>query len=90
MLMADIHCPNGLFPKQEAEITRLIQAINHAPTAGQKSPWAQDLIRAADMLLACQSFDEKSLDCCLCRNFSQLRYKTATLVIKAGQLDECR
>jgi len=84
--MANINCPIGLFPKQEAEIIRLTRAINRAPTAEMKSPWAQDLISAVDVLLTCQSFNEKSLDCRLCRNFSVLRRKTADLVVKASRL----
>jgi hypothetical protein len=81
-----IHCPIGLFPRQEAEIARLTQEINRAPTAAEKAPWAQALIEAVDVLLACEQYDEKSLDCRLCHNFSDLRRKTAALVVKAGRL----
>jgi len=87
---ADILCPIDLFPSQEEEVNRLTQAINQAPTAVQKAPFAQELIAAVDVLLACKSYDEGSLDCRLCRNFSQLRHKTASLVVRAGQLDERR
>jgi len=76
----------GLFPRQEEEIARLTQAINQAPTAAEKVPWAQALIEAVDVLLACEQYDEKSLDCRLCCNFSELRRKTASLVVKAGHL----
>lgn len=84
---ASIHCPIGLFPRQEEEIAHLTQEINHARTAAEKAPWAQALIEAVDVLLACEQYDGKSLDCRLCRNFSELRHKTASLVIKAGRLD---
>lgn len=87
---ANIHCPINLFPVQEEEIIRLTQAINQAPAAVQKAPYAQDLMAAVDVLLACESYDEGSLDCRLCRNFSQSRHKTASLVVKAGQMDERR
>jgi len=87
---ANIHCPISLFPKQEAEITRLTQAINQARMAAEKAPWAQELIETVDVLLACEQYDEESLDCRLCRNFSELRHKTASLVIKAGRLAESR
>ncbi|MBU0703242.1 MAG: hypothetical protein KKC18_05185 [Chloroflexi bacterium] len=83
---AGIRCPIGIFPRQEAEITRLTQAINQSPTAAEKAPWAQELIEAVDVLLACDRYDEADLHCRLCRNFSELRHKTATLVIKAGCL----
>jgi hypothetical protein len=82
--IVEIQCPIDLFPRQEAEVTRLTQAINRAPTAADKSLWAQELIRAVDVLLICEQYDQESLDCCLCRNFSQLRRKTAALVVKAG------
>lgn len=85
-----IHCPIGLFPRQEEEIARLTQEINQARTAAEKAPWAQALMEAVDVLLACEQYDEQSLDCRLCRNFSQLRRKTAALVIKAGRLDDRR
>lgn len=81
-----IHCPTGLYPRQEAEVARLTEAINRARTAVEKAPWAQRLIEAVDMLLACEQCDEKSMDCRLCRNFSALRRKTASLVVQAGRL----
>ncbi len=87
---ADIQCPINLFPVQEEEIIQLTQAINQAPTAAQKAPYAQDLMAAVGVLLACETYDEGSLNCRLCRNFSQLRHKTASLVIKAGRLDKRR
>jgi hypothetical protein len=83
---ASIHCPIGLYPRQEEEINRLTQAINQAQTAAEKAPWAQALIEAVDVLLACEQYDERSMGCRLCRNFSELRRKTAALVIKAGRL----
>jgi hypothetical protein len=36
--------------------------------------------------MCCEQYDEGSMDCRLCRNFSELRRKTAALVIKAGRL----
>lgn len=87
---ANIHCPIGFFPRQEEEIAHLTEEINWARTAAEKAPWAQALIEAADVLLACEQYDEDSLDCRLCRNFSELRRKTAALVIKAGRLGDRR
>jgi len=87
---AGIRCPIGFFSRQEAEIARLTQEINQAPTAAEKAPWAQALMKAVDLLLACEQYDEGSMDCRLCRNFSELRRKTATLVLKAGRLDNRR
>ncbi|MBU0510468.1 MAG: hypothetical protein KKD28_06165 [Chloroflexi bacterium] len=83
---ASINCLISLFPRQEVEVSRLTQMLNQAPTAAKKAPWAEELIETVDVLLACEHYDEKSLDCRLCRNFSTLRHKTAALVIKAGRL----
>lgn len=83
---AGIRCPIGLFPRQEAEIAQLTEAINRAPTAAEKAPWAQALMEAADVLLACERYDGESLHCRLCHNFSELRRKTAALVISAARL----
>jgi hypothetical protein len=85
-----IQCPIDLFPRQEQEVIRLTQAINQACTASLKVPYAQALIEVVAVLLACESYDETSVDCNLCRQFSQLRYKTTSLIVKAGQLDESR
>ena len=85
---AGIRCPIGLFSRQEAEIARLTQEINQAPTAAEKASWAQELREAVNVLLACEDYDEGTVDCRLCHNFSELRRKTATLVLKAGQLNK--
>jgi Mor family transcriptional regulator len=83
---ASIHCPIGLFTRQEEQIIGLTREINQAPTAAKKAPWAQELTEAAEALLACESYDEGSTDCRLCRNFSELRRRTAALILKAGHL----
>jgi len=82
---ASIRCPTELFRRQEAEVNRLTQAINLASTAAEKAPWAQELIKVVDVLLACGEYDVTSLHCRLCRNFSELRRKTAAVVIKAAR-----
>lgn len=87
---AGICCPIGLFLKQEEEISRLTRAINRARTAAEKAPWAQALTEAVDVLLACECYDEESLDCRLCRNFSELHRKTGALVVKAARLGNHR
>jgi hypothetical protein len=87
---AGIHCSIGLFPRQEEEIARLTWEINQARTVAEKAPWAQTLMEAVDVLLACEGYDEESLDCRLCHNFSELRRKTAVLVVKAGRLNDRR
>jgi hypothetical protein len=83
-----ICCPIDLFPKKEAKIERLTEAINRAPTAAEKAPLAQDLIDVVDVLLACEAYDEENVNCRLCQNFSKLRRKTATLILKARGLEQ--
>ena len=83
---AQINCPIDLFPRQEAEIARLTEAINAARTAEAKAPSAEALLETVNVLLACEVYDEARLDCRLCRNFSELRAKTANLILKAGRL----
>ncbi len=85
-MTATIDCPIGLFPQQDTEIARLTRAINQAPTARQKAPLAEELLEAVDVLLRCEVFDTTQNACHLCRNISQLRHKTAALVVRAGQL----
>ncbi len=85
-----IQCPIDLYPRQEAEIERLTRSINQERTAAQKAPYAQSLLETVDILLDCRAYAEDSSDCRLCRNFSELRHKTAALVVKAGQLDQRR
>ena len=80
----------GLFARQEAEVNRVTQAINQASRATEKAVWAQVLVEAVDVLVGCEQYDEESLGCQLCQQFSQLRRKTAALVVKAGQLQERR
>ena len=80
-----IYCPIGLFPKQEERITGLTREINHARTAAEKAPWADEMVASVSVLLACKRYDDTSTDCNLCRSFSELRHKTASLVAKAGR-----
>ena len=86
----NISCPTGLFARQEGEVMRLTGAINQAPRAAEKAAWAQVLVEVVDVLLECEQYDEGSLHCRLCEEFSELRRKTAALVVKAGQLDDRR
>lgn len=83
---SSIHCPTDRFTRQEEQIVVLTQRMNQARTTAQKAPWAQELIDLVDMLLACESYDEGSTDCRLCRNFSELRRRMAALILKAGHL----
>lgn len=79
-----IDCPIDLFPKQEREVVRLTQAINQARTAAEKARPAQALVETVDVLLDCAAYDADNVNCNLCRNFSELRRKTAQLIVTVG------
>ena len=85
-----LDCPIGLFSRQEEEISRLTAEINRARSVSDKASPAQALIVAAEVLLACESYDENRLDCRLCHNVAALRQKTATLIIQARRLADPR
>ena len=79
-----IRCPIDLFGAHEARIETLTAAINAAPTASEKTPFARDLVDEAGVLLACASYEAANANCSLCRGFSTLRLQTANLIVKAG------
>jgi len=85
-----INCPINLFSQQEEKIQRLTQSINNAGSAAQKLPYAEALIEEVEVLLTCESYSEENSNCQYCRNISELRKKTANLVIKAGRIDKQR
>jgi len=84
MAEEQIGCPK--FQAQESVVARLTQQINAARTVTEKAPKAEELIEAVEELLDCGEYEEESLDCRLCHNFSELRKKTAELILKAGRL----
>lgn len=78
----ELQCPIGLFEPQEAKIEVLTQAINAARTPSEKAPNARMLIDEVNVLLDCPSYDRGNQNCSLCRSFSELRFKTASLIVK--------
>lgn len=79
-----IQCPIGRFEPQEAKIEALTKAINAARTASEKAPNARMLIEEANVLQNCASYDPANPNCGLCQSFSELRLKTASLIVKIG------
>lgn len=76
-----LRCPVSLFEACESRIRALSISINEAEGAA-KADLARALLDENEQLLACREFDTSDENCVLCRNFSQLRHKTATLVVK--------
>jgi|GEM_PF-6864904 len=82
----EIDCPIDLFGPTERRIASITEAINRASNAAQKAPLAEDLQREVATLLACTAHDTDNPNCRLCREFSQLRDKTAALILRAARL----
>jgi hypothetical protein len=89
-LQSKIQCPIDLFEPQEARIEALTEAINAERLASEKAPNARKLIDEVNVLLDCASYDRKNQNCCFCRNFSELRLKTANLIVMAGAIGTAR
>lgn len=81
-----VDCPIDLFGPTEREVEKITVAINRAPTAAAKAPLAGDLRRVVGKLLACEAYDAGNVNCRICREFSELRDKTAALVQRAADL----
>jgi hypothetical protein len=79
-----IRCPINLFEPQEAKIEALTKGINAARKAPEKMRHASELMDEVGVLLQCPRYDRTNSNCDLCRNFSELRAKTANLIVKAG------
>ncbi len=80
----NIQCP--IFRAQEERIQHLTEQINQAQPVKEKAPLAEELSQAAQELLDCAEYQEYSLDCTYCQRFSQLRQKTAQLILVARRL----
>jgi hypothetical protein len=83
---SEIRCPIDLFSAQEGKIEALTKGINAAKTAAEKAPHARALIDEVNTLLDCARYDRANQNCRLCGNFSGLRLKTASLIVKVSAL----
>jgi hypothetical protein len=81
---AKINCPT--FQKQESVIKDITSEINSAKEVQEKAVSAEELQKEVDVLLSCPDYDDKSVDCRNCRLITNLRKKTAALIIKAKKL----
>ncbi|NQS88932.1 hypothetical protein HQ584_03985 [Patescibacteria group bacterium] len=79
-----ISCPT--FQKQESLIENITGKINNVAEVQEKARHAEELQKEADVLLSCQEYSDKSLDCKNCHFIANLRSKTAGLIIKAKKL----
>jgi hypothetical protein len=81
---AKINCPT--FQKQEAVIEDITAKINGAKGVLAKAEFAEELQQEVDVLLSCPDYNQENTDCSNCRFITNVRKKTADLVIKAKKL----
>lgn len=81
---AKINCQT--FHKQDNAIKAVTDRINAAEGVQKKAPHAKDLKKELDVLVSCPDYNDKSLDCGNCRFVTNLRMRTANLIIKAERL----
>jgi len=67
-------------------IKDITEKINKAKGVQEKAGFAEELGKEVDVLLSCQDYDSKKLDCKNCNLIANLRKKTADLIIKAKKL----
>ena len=75
-----------IFQKQNLIVRELTNKINETETIQKKTKLAEELGKEVDVLILCSNYDDKSLDCTNCRFISNVRKKTANLIIKARKL----
>lgn len=84
-------CPIGLFERIEPEIQTITARMNQVSAPLEKAEFARGLLAKVERLLECESSDDGNLNCRMCRDVSNLRRQTATLILKmtatAGKRD---
>jgi len=76
----------SIFQQKEFSIKEFTDRLNKVEDYQHKIELASDLSRYADMLLECLEYNANSLDCKNCRIISNIRKKTADIIIKAKGL----
>jgi len=79
-----IKCPIFCYKNQSME--SYTGAINEEKNIQKKAYLAACLIREADALLTCQYVNKRKIDCRICQKISEIRKKTAELIVKAQEL----
>ena len=76
----------SIFQQKEPIIKEFTDRLNEVEDYQHKIELASDLLRYVDMLLECLEYNANSLDCKNCRFISNIRKKTAGIIIKAKSL----
>jgi len=81
---AKINC--SIFQKQEPVIEDITAKINSTEVVLKKAEFAEELREEVNVLLSCPDYNQGNIDCSNCRFITNVRKKTADLVIKAKKL----
>lgn len=81
-----IECPINLFQPQEKKMQSIVQEINASKDINDKATYANELQKEVDVLLECQSYDEKNLNCKGCQTIADLREKAVEIVLKTAKV----
>ena len=82
--VAKINC--SIFQKQEPVIEDITAKINSAEVVLKKAEFAEELREEVNVLLSCPDYNQGNIDCSNCRFITNVRKKTADLIIKAKKL----
>jgi len=83
---AKISCPT--FQKQAPVIEDITAKINDAKGVLEKAEFAEELRKEVDILLSCPDYNQENAGCSNCRFITNVRKRTADLVIKAKKLGD--
>jgi len=76
----------SIFLKQEPGIRGLTDKINNTKDVQEKARFAEELKKEVDVLLSCPDHKGENRDCKNCHFITNLRKRTADLIIKAKRL----
>jgi len=79
-----IECP--IFIKQDKIISSITERINKSDQYFEKARLSEELKKEINILLKCEKYEEKCLDCKRCQLFANLRNKTVGILLLAGEL----
>ncbi len=79
-----IICP--IFRKQNRVIKNITNKINIIEEVAGKAVFAEKLRKEVEILLSCLDYKDTNLDCQNCRFISEIRKKTASLIIKSKNI----
>ncbi|MGO8805314.1 MAG: ArsR/SmtB family transcription factor [Candidatus Bathyarchaeia archaeon] len=78
-------CAN--FTKMDQAIKQLTNQINHAQNLTEKASKARELMNAAEILLACKSFEKGKWSCETCHQVAGLKKGTSQIILHMSKGD---